>query len=60
MNDMEHMALKHLAEEMAYRRSPQYKTDQIADRKRRAEADRNAGHSPLCSLSKCHSSCGKG
>lgn len=57
MHSLEKAALKHAAEWLRYVRSPQAKIDLERDKKRRAAADRKAGHSPLCSFTKCHPSC---
>lgn len=57
MNEMERVALKGAAEWLRYARSPQAARDLARDKVRRAAADRKAGHSPLCSLTKCHPDC---
>lgn len=57
MSPAERNALKHAAEELAYRRSPQAKADAAADRARRDSADRKAGHLPTCGILKCAPGC---
>jgi hypothetical protein len=59
MNRLEKDSLKHAAEWLRYSRSPQALLDAEQDRLRRIEGDKKAGHSPLCSLTKCHPSCGR-
>lgn len=44
-------------EELRYQRSPQAKIDLENAKLRQVAADRKAGHSPLCSLTKCHPHC---
>lgn len=57
MNANEKATLKHAAEWLRYSRSPQYSPDLLADKARRAESDRKAGHSPKCGILKCHPDC---
>jgi hypothetical protein len=57
LTSLEKTALRHVAEWQRYSRSPQARQDAEQDKVRRAKADRAAGHSPLCTLAKCHSSC---
>ena len=59
LTTLERAALRHAEEWRAYQRSPQARRDAIADRERRAAADRKAGHSPACTLAKCAPDCGK-
>jgi hypothetical protein len=59
LTTLERAALQHAAAEQAYRRSPQARRDAVADRDRRAAADRKAGHSPACTLAKCAPDCGR-
>jgi hypothetical protein len=60
MKTSERNALKHAAEELAYRRSPQAKADAAADRARREAADIAVGHLPTCGLLKCDPACKRG
>ena len=55
--DLERAALDHARQWLAYQRSPQARRDAEIDRKRRAAADRAAGHLPACSLTKCAAGC---
>lgn len=57
ISKMERAALEHAAGELAYRKSPQYHRDQIADAERRVKADRAAGHLPTCGLLRCAPGC---
>lgn len=57
MTRSEKAALNHAAEWLRYSRSPQAKRDAAADTRRRAQADRKAGHTPACGLMKCAHSC---
>lgn len=57
MNTAERNALKHAADELTYRRSPQAKADAAADQQRREAADRKAGHLPTCGILKCAPGC---
>lgn len=57
MSPMEHAALAHSNAELRYRKSPQYKMDQEADRISRAASDRKHGHSTNCTLSRCANDC---
>lgn len=59
MNKMEQAAREHAKAWLAYQRSPQAKLDRIADQAQRAKHDIANGHSPKCSLTKCHSDCKK-
>lgn len=59
MNGMEKAALNHAAEWLRYSRSPQARRDADQDRQRRLVADRATGHSPACTLTKCHPSCNR-
>jgi hypothetical protein len=56
---MERAALEHARAWQRYQRSPQAKRDAAIDRKRRAAADKAAGHLPGCTLSKCAADCSK-
>jgi hypothetical protein len=57
MNAMEKAALDGAAEWLRYARSPQFSADLKRDRAERASRDKAAGHSPKCSLTKCHPEC---
>jgi hypothetical protein len=57
MNKFEKAALEHVAAELKYQRSTQAAADRIKDMDRRARADRKLGHSPKCTLTKCHPEC---
>ena len=59
MNKWERAQLRRAIEAEKYIQSPQYADMMEADRKRRQEADINAGHSPKCSLNRCHADCPK-
>ena len=59
MNIFEKTALKHAAEELAYRRSAQAAVDLQASKIARALADRKTGHTPQCTLTKCADHCGR-
>lgn len=47
------------AQERQYQKSAQSVLDRLMDRKKRADLDIANGHSPLCSLTKCHKDCTK-
>lgn len=55
MNGLE--SAKAAAEWNAYTKSDKARIAQTIDKSRRAAADIKAGHSPLCSLTKCHPTC---
>lgn len=57
MTQQEKAALDHAKAWLQYQRSPQARRDLEADRARRAAADRKAGHSPQCSLTRCSVNC---
>lgn len=57
MNQMERQSLKHAADWLRYSKSPEYKMDASIDKERRAASDKKSGHSPACSLTKCHPNC---
>ena len=49
--------LRHAAAWLRYQRSPRYARDLAADQRRRAKANKQAGHTPQCSLTKCAPGC---
>lgn len=57
MNAMEQQALHNVAEYLRYANSPQARIDAKIDATRRSAADRKAGHSPKCSLTRCAACC---
>jgi len=57
MRTFEQTSLKHVAEELAYQRSPQAAIDLRAGKLARSEADRKAGHTPQCTLMRCAKNC---
>ena len=59
MTRMEKAALAHVVDWKKYQRSPQYAADLRQSRAAREAQDIKAGHSPACSLTKCHPSCGR-
>jgi hypothetical protein len=59
MNGLEKAALAHAAEWLRYQKSPQYARDLKADGAGRAALDKKVGHSPKCSLTKCHPECAR-
>lgn len=59
MTRLEKAALAHAAEWLRYAKSPQARRDLEQSKATRALADRKAGHSALCSLTKCHPTCSR-
>jgi len=60
VNALERAALDHIAAQLAYQRSHGAVMDRLLDIARRAAADRKAGHTPACSLTKCAPDCPSG
>ena len=57
MNRMERAAQEHARDELHYRASTRAIADMANDKSAREKADRKIGHSPKCSLTKCHPEC---
>lgn len=55
--DLERSSLRHALEQLRYERTPAARADRIADRIRRAAADRSVGHLPTCTLTRCSPDC---
>jgi hypothetical protein len=60
LSEIEKASLAHVAEWLGYQKSPQCAADLKADKARRAKTDKKLGHSPKCTLSRCHPECSKG
>jgi hypothetical protein len=59
MNQMEQAALKHATEWLKYQCTAQAAKDLARDKEKRRATDIAKGHSPKCTLTKCHPECTK-